>query len=866
MYAFVKDKYTKKGNLAYLLLVGDAAQVPTYIFPYGSSDNYYSFLSGDDHYPDIFVGSFSAEFVRQVEVQVKRTIEYEKGQSSDLQWIANATGIGSTMATGDDGESDFQHIRNLLNVLKSTTYKSVNEFYDGSQDGSDADGDPTPDGIINKLNQGTGIVFYAGHASSNLWGSGGITIASVNSLTNYGKYPIVFSAACQNGNFVGQTCLAEAWVRAEDNSGNPTGAVAVHMGSGNQTSFPPMEAQDKEAELLARPIEGVQTIGSLVVSGMMSMNDVYYDAGYTTTDTYILFGDPALKIRTAVPIPLLASLNKTIGQGRTIFRLSLNASSASACLSQNGAILGTASIKNKFGVIYLDRPVTGKSIDLVITSMNYVSYQQSIEVMYIPGEIEQINPANHSKFQPINRSFYWNDYGGGESDYYLFYLGTDNPPTNLVNGQKVYENQFSAQFKFEYATTYYWKVISVNRFGNSNGEIHDFSTVFLPDEDFEGGKKSKLNWKSSGSQPWYVDGSQYFDGEKAIRSGNVDKGEFSSLFYDCQVSGCEFVSFWSKTMVDSLDKLQFLIDGIVINDWQGETPWSLKSYKIEEGLHQLEWKFIKNSKGTSAEQAVLIDDVHVPIHAFKVQSIDSASICTGSVFETPTTAENYFSAWWTSNGDGDFEDLNSLITRYITGPEDIKNGKTTLNLKIQGYEGCPEVEKSIELFIIPLPIITLPDDTIVNPGKEIRLDATIPGILDYIWSHNGSILLVTNVVLDADDAIQRTSITVTNLQGCSVTKTITIHNMNGLNKDMFTIFPNPNNGVFSISPLSGTSKVFSLKLINSNGQIVWQQNEEHNIIGIEQLSVSGLASGKYFLVAEGDKGHTVNSVVIRKRY
>ncbi len=74
---YVSDYYNTNG-LTYLLLVGDHAQVPTSSTSAGDSDNNYGYISGNDHYLDIFVGRFSAETAAHVTTQVDRTIYYER--------------------------------------------------------------------------------------------------------------------------------------------------------------------------------------------------------------------------------------------------------------------------------------------------------------------------------------------------------------------------------------------------------------------------------------------------------------------------------------------------------------------------------------------------------------------------------------------------------------------------------------------------------------------------------------------------------------------------------------------------------------------------------------------------------------------
>ena len=865
IYSFVKDYYYSNGNLAYLLLVGDAEQVPTHKYSYGSSDNYYSYLAGNDHYPDILVGRFSAESVNDVETQVNRTLQYEKDPGADASWLTTATGIGSTLSPGDDGESDFQHIRNLLNAVKTTSYTQSNEFFDGSQGEGDADGNPAADDIVGKINTGTGIIFYAGHGSPNIMATGSITKSVVESLNNNGKYPLIWAAACENGNFAEKYCIAEAWMRATNDKGQPTGALATVMSSGLQTSYPPMEAQDKIAEILSNPQEELSTMGAISIKGMMGMNDVYGSAGYATTDTWILFGDPSLRVRTATPKLFTVEHKGIIGAGKTFYSFNCNSAKGFACLSNHGTILGTAEIADGKATIYLDQPASGDELTLTITALNYLPYIATIQVIQKPGSLGVCTPVNHSQLQPINNYFSWETIDGGNPDYYLFYLGTDNPPTNLVNGQKLTSTQIKTKFNFKYNSTYYWKVVPVNSFGSTDSKVMDFTTIFAPDEDFEPEFKSKSMWSNNGAQDWRNDVAEYFDGTHSLRSGQIGNNEFSALSYPCEVTGCDFVSFWSKTSSEQGDKLAFMIDGSIVGEWSGLTEWDYHSYKVEPGVHQLEWRYTKNSNGVAGLDAVWLDNIHLPIHAQATSNIQATgSVCANSAFETTATAENYFNITWKTEGDGSFDDNNLVNPVYKPGVMDLQKGNTKLQMHVSGYEGCLDSDNTISLDINSLPIINLPSDTIVSAGVNIVLDATTNGEVSYNWQPDGS--MSPSVLIDSLSSVNGTKIvnvTITSSNGCSATKDIQVHFNNPSVQDSFTIYPNPSNGIFMLEPVKGSAVIDQMRLVDNMGKVVWNNEESLSIVGSKQFSISGLTGGSYLLVTENKNGRSVSPLVIQ---
>src|SRR6056297_2547995 len=100
--AYIEDFYTNN-NLIFVLLVGDggttSGRIPSLISNGEDSDNFYGYILGSDHYPEIFVGRFSAESVSDVETQVARVIHYERDLTSGSSWLAKGTGVASDQGT-----------------------------------------------------------------------------------------------------------------------------------------------------------------------------------------------------------------------------------------------------------------------------------------------------------------------------------------------------------------------------------------------------------------------------------------------------------------------------------------------------------------------------------------------------------------------------------------------------------------------------------------------------------------------------------------------------------------------------------------------------------------------------------------------
>ena len=284
--SYIQNLYNTS-DLAFVLLVGDSAQVATPLTAGDATDPTYAKLAGSDNYPDILVGRFSAESAADVDTQVLRTIEYETTPASLQDWFKRATGIGSAEGAGigDDGESDIQHENNIRTDLLGYGYTTVDQIYDPSASAAQ---------VTSAVNAGRGLINYTGHGSTTSWSTTGFSSSNVNALVNDNMLPLICSVACVNGDFDGLSCFAEAWLRATHN-GEPTGAAAVYMSSINQSWAPPMCAQDEFVDLLVS--ESYLSFGALCFAGSCQMMDEYGSDGVDMYDTWHIFGDPALRIR-----------------------------------------------------------------------------------------------------------------------------------------------------------------------------------------------------------------------------------------------------------------------------------------------------------------------------------------------------------------------------------------------------------------------------------------------------------------------------------------------------------------------------------------------------------------------------------------
>ncbi len=373
---FVANYYHQNG-LTYLLLVGDHQYVPASSTSSGDSDNNYAYIEGNDAYPEIFVGRFSVENLTHLNTMIDRVLRYEKYPIAGGKWYKTGIGIASNEGPGDDGEMDFEHSRNIRTDLLAFTYDTVYELYDGSQGGWDKPGNPPASEFFNLLQNGLGVINYTGHGSSQSCGTTGLNNGDVDNLTNVDMYPFFFSVACVNGEFTNGTCFAEKWLRAtDDNTGEPTGAIATLMSTINQSWSPPMCGQDEMNDILAEVNQNniKRSFGAISMNGCMKMNDEYGSAGDQMTDTWTLFGDPSVMVRTAPPAEMNVDHATIVSTGVGQITVDCDLEDAIISLMNDGEIIGTGFASGGSVTIDIDPIYVQDTIEVTVTGFNMFPY------------------------------------------------------------------------------------------------------------------------------------------------------------------------------------------------------------------------------------------------------------------------------------------------------------------------------------------------------------------------------------------------------------------------------------------------------------------------------------------------------------
>lgn len=386
---YVQEFYADNPALTYVLLVGDHQDLPSHTYGITGageelwSDTYYAQLEGDDFFPEVLVGRFSGT-VADVAVMVNRTLEYELNPMEG-DWVTKAAGIASNEGDGygDDGEPDWQHLRNIGDKLLEHGYTFIHEFYDGSQGGNDLDDSPQYYMIADAVNEGIGLLNYTGHGAQDVFATGGFTSNDVYGLQNIGKYPFVVSVACNNGTFANGNSLCESWLTAQY-MGAPTGAIAACGSSILMAWAEPMQTQDEMAELitLSNPENIKTTLGELFYAGQVSMLETY---GLSTTatevmQTWVFFGDPSVVYRNSPAENIAATHPDAVQLSEDALTVQCETEGAFVAVTQNGVQVGSGIVVNGQVVITLEDFDASAPLTVTITQQNYIPYVGEVQV------------------------------------------------------------------------------------------------------------------------------------------------------------------------------------------------------------------------------------------------------------------------------------------------------------------------------------------------------------------------------------------------------------------------------------------------------------------------------------------------------
>ena len=248
-------------------------------------------------------------------------------------------------------------------------------------------------------------------------------------------------------------------------------------------------------------------------------------------------------------------------------------------------------------------------------------------------------------------------------------------------------------------------------------------------------------------------------------------------------------------------------------------------------------------------------------------------ICaTATYTATSATATNYSAISWSTSGDGTFDNSIILHPVYTPGVTDLTNGHAYLKLSLTpAASGCPVTSDSLLLTINALPVVNLGIDTTICANHHIVLDPKVTDATSYLWHPSGA----TTATLSVDSTgtgigIKTVSVDVTNSKTCvgSGTIHITFKDCSGISElktVSFRMYPNPNNGVFTVEINASQKETLDINILNTSGVTVYSLNGmEVNGFLSKSLDLGTLSDGTYLFQISNGKESAMKKLVIKK--
>lgn len=316
IYAY--GNWQTSGSSSYVLLVGDGTFDPrnyrsdsgrTFIPPYlemvdpdlgeTAADNRYVTIAGTDRMPDMHLGRLPAESAADVSAMVQKIIGYESAPA-DSGWNGKVLFVADDLKGGGGAFYNFSdaiadgsmEIDGQSIPLLPSTYQK-NKLYLPSNCTS---GDSCRESIVSQINHGVLMVSYVGHSAKEYWAEENMLNLSALNQMNNSVYPVMLPMTCLEGYYheaeQGRMSLGEALVRKPK-----AGAIASWSSSG-------LGLASGHDYLERGFFMGVFHIGVRELGPATTLGKIYLYANAPAgkyddlLDTFLLLGDPALKLRT----------------------------------------------------------------------------------------------------------------------------------------------------------------------------------------------------------------------------------------------------------------------------------------------------------------------------------------------------------------------------------------------------------------------------------------------------------------------------------------------------------------------------------------------------------------------------------------
>jgi hypothetical protein len=404
-YLAIRDTIRNRFNSVrpqpdYIVIVGDVVMpggngiaTREYANPFGDgdieSDNYYTFLEGNDYFPEILIGRISIDYVSELSAYLNKLFQYERTPyMGNTNWYLK----GTVVAGSEEGWLESSRLTKLWcrDEMLTHGYTQVDTFF------ADFYHQVYPSEISASINSGVSFVNYRGWAYVYQWSPPYYGSTEIMQLSNGPMYPIMTSIVCGTGDFNDafyDVCMGETWIRAADRGG------AGFIGNSNH------DAHTKWTNAIDCGIywglfdQGVTTLTQAELMGKMTLYDAFPNnraLGDTIElyfNSYNTLGDPEINCWTAIPRAMNAAFPDSIPLGVNRVDVHVQDSTgvpldgAVVCLWKDNEIFSVGYTATDGNYHFQEAPSTTGWMRITVTKKGYIPIEDSISYYLSPVSV-----------------------------------------------------------------------------------------------------------------------------------------------------------------------------------------------------------------------------------------------------------------------------------------------------------------------------------------------------------------------------------------------------------------------------------------------------------------------------------------------
>ena len=447
---FIQQKYNEDAP-TFLMIMGDRNMVPE--SANGSATNcvtdlQYSSADGDE-FSDMFHSRFPAEDAAQMTAMLNKALEYEQLTMPDPSYLSNVL-----LIAGEDSGWG-------VTVGRPTIWYATNYYYNTDHGFANVYeySHGTYTGCYNNLNTGVGFANYTAHGSNTSWSGPQFTVSDVNNLTNEHKYFLAMGNCCQAADWgISGTCFGEAMVRAQNKAAYAyigscpstywlndyyfgVGATSQANGAMPDISITTMGCYDAMWDNEAyNTVDAIRFVGNLASNAAQALGYELHISTLYDWQAYHTLGDGSILPFRIEPTENEVSHMPTLPIGMDFYTVSA-APGSYVGISKDGVLYGAGMIGETGTTNISIEPITsGGDVKIVVTHPQHIPYVAVVPAAamtgaYVAVDNYAMNVAQANYGETIDMSIDIKNVGADASGDLTAVLTTESSYVEILAGE-----------------------------------------------------------------------------------------------------------------------------------------------------------------------------------------------------------------------------------------------------------------------------------------------------------------------------------------------------------------------------------------------------------------------------------------------